>query len=247
MPFENDTNAALRHVLTPSSQEQIGLLMSDVRFITWLKSLSSQFIIVHDEKSLHSMSALSTLSYLCGLISKTLRTPGMWPLSFFCGLHSTAGTSLQGGKGIMRGLTLQLLMAFGDAIFPTISDPTIIAQRLTMDDLDAICSVFSILLGNLPAGMVYCLIDGAHWCDTEARSDDTKAVIRFLNGLVTQLQAAGRGLVLKVLVTNPGPRQRHSWCLQAEDIFLEQRLLTGGHRGIEARMIASARRGPQAL
>ena len=123
------------------------------------------------------------------------------------------------------------------------SNPAIIAQRLMADDLDALCAVFAMLLGNMPPGVVYCLIDGAHWYDTEGRRDDTRAAMRFLGGLVMQLQNSGRGLALKVLVTGPGPRQCRSWALGTEEIDLEQRLLTSGHRGIEAGVMASAARG----
>ena len=196
MPFGQDTSTALRHVLPLSSQEQIGLLMNDGRFITWLKSPSSQFLVVHDEKSLHSNSSLSTLSYLCGLMSTTLQTSGMWPISFFCGLHTARESTLQSGKGIIRGLALQLLLLFGDTAFPVTSDPAIIAQRLMADDLDALCAVFAMLLGNMLPGVVYCLIDGAHWYDTEGRRDDTRAAMRFLGGLVMQLQNSARGLAL---------------------------------------------------
>ncbi|KAH0563404.1 hypothetical protein GP486_002025 [Trichoglossum hirsutum] len=238
--FESDIRDALRHCLTKFNEEQVGLLMGNGMVTAWLKSLTSQFIIIHDEKSLQSLSGLSTLSYFCALMSKTLRCPGMWALSFFCGLHSAAESNLQGGKGIMSSLTLQLLLAFGDAVFPINADPYIIMQRLLMNDLDTICYVFSLLLSNIPAGVVYCIIDGAHWYSTQARSDETRAVIRYLMRLVTQTQAAGRGLLLKVLVTNPTPRQHYSWGLQAVDVYLEQDLLASGHRGDVARMIASA-------
>ena len=235
--FKADVQMALRFVPSQLNHEQIGLLMSHNDFIIWLHSLASQFIIIHDEKTLESNSSLSILSFLCALISETLSAPGMFPLNFFCGLHSRAGSALEGGKGVMRSLTLQLLQAFESPAFQTPGDPNFIVEGLMMNDLTTICSVFAMLLQNIPAGVVYVMIDESFWYNTEARSDDMKAVILFLSQLVVDVQAAGRGLVLKVLVTNPTSRQRNSWGLQVQDIHLEQRVLTGGHRGFANRTL----------
>jgi hypothetical protein len=231
--FKTDIQRALGFTLSEFNQEQIGLLMSDKRFMTWLRSLGSQFIVVQDENSLLDNSALSTLSYLCALMSEMLSSPGMLPLRFFCGLHSAAGDPMEGSKGLLRSLALQLCLIFGDCNLPTSVDPNRLVQGLMMNDLATICTVFSILVQNVPAGMIYCLIDGASWYNTEARSDDMKVAALCLENLVAQVQAAARGLVLKVMVTNPTPRQRNSWGVQALDLYLEQSLLAGGHRGNE--------------
>lgn len=232
--FNTDMQRALGFNLSQFNQEQMGLLMSDNNFMTWLRSLGSQLIVAHDENSLADNSSLSTLSYVCALMSEMLSSPGMLPLHFFCGLHSAAGDPMEGGKGLIRSLALQLCLIFGDCNLPTSVDPNRLVQGLMMNDLATICTVFSILVQNVPAGMIYCLIDGASWYNTEARSDDMKVVALFLENLVTQVQAAARGLVLKVMITNPTPRQRNSWGVQALDLYLEQSLLAGGYRGIRS-------------
>lgn len=196
---------------------------------------------MHDERSRYSNATLSTLSHLCGLMANTLRAPGMRSLSFFCGLHAAADTSLQGGRGLMRAVALQLLDAFGDVAFPMSADPVIIGQRLASGDLDVTCSVFTMLLGALPVGAVYLFIDGAHWYDTEARAAETRAVVRFLNRVAGRMRAAPTGLDFKVLVTNPSPRQPRAWDIQAQEIYMEQHLLVGGNRGMEMHILASAR------
>jgi hypothetical protein len=228
-------NAGLRTALgfvpSPLNQEQIGLLMSSNRLITWLKSLVSDLVVLHDEGALQENSSLSVLSYLCALISEMLSVPGMFPLTFFCGLNSTtAGGAREGGYGIMRCLALQLLQAFGDTIFPIASDPNLINQGLMINDLKTSFFVFNMLLANIPAGVVYVMVDGAFWYGTETRSQDMQEVMGYLSQLVTELRAANSGLILKVLITNPTPRQRNSWGLQASDIHLDQSLLTGGHQ-----------------
>ncbi|KAK3320262.1 hypothetical protein B0T19DRAFT_468501 [Cercophora scortea] len=244
--LKQDAQAALRNVPSYHNQEQIGLIMQDPRFTTWLRALNSQFIIVHDEKSLQDISALSTMSYLCALMSQMLSSPGMFCLTFFCGLHTRATEdTLDGSRGIIQSFILQLLAAFGETSFLIQGgfDKNTLLQGLMMDDLGSMFSVFSLLLENIQAGVVYCFVDGASWYHTDARSNEMKAVVHFLAGLVDQVQLANRGLVLKVLVTNPTPRQRYNWEVAVVDIHLEKQLLTGGHGGDEAQRIAAMRAG----
>lgn len=234
--FQAGVQTALRSVPTSLGQEQIGLLLQDNNFTTWLKSLGSQFLIVHDESALQGNNSISTLSYLCALMSETLRNPGVIPLTFFCGLHLTGDDTLNGAKGMIRSILLQLLMAVGDVSISTPLDPTMIVQGIMMDDLKTLLSVVSMVLGCVNLGIVYCFIDGACWFGGDAKSEEMKGALSHLHQLVAQVGAVGGGLVLKVLATNPTPRQRRSWGLDAMDIHLEQRLLTGGHRSDIATM-----------
>ncbi|RYP42018.1 hypothetical protein DL768_010406 [Monosporascus sp. mg162] len=245
---ELDTNitTAMHHIPPPLQRENMGFLTLSPQFVMWLRSIDSAFLVVHESEA-PQQGVLSTLSHLCGLMARTMRTPGMWMLAFFCGLHTAAGATLQGGKGLMRAITLQLLSTIPDATFPTSIDPSIMAQQLGAGDLEMICFVFATVLGQLPAGMVFVLIDGAHWNSTEARSVEMRAVVRFLYKMVEQLRIAKRGLVLKVMVTNPSARQRFAWDLVGEDLYMERQVLAGGHRGVEEQVIAGAVAGSLGL
>lgn len=238
--FRADLQTAKGFVPSPLHESQIGLLMTDESFTYFLKSLSSQFLVIHDTKTLESDDSLSISSYLCALVSEILSAPGLFTLSFFCGLHSTHGSLLEGGSGLMRSLTLQLLQPFENTSFPIQGDPNQVTQGLMVNDLETICAVFTMLLQSIPAGVVYILVDGAFWYGTEMRRDDMGAVMLFLNRLAGEVQAASRGLVLKVLVTNPTARQRNSWGIgQAVDIYLERDFVAGGHGGDVARLLTA--------
>ncbi|EGO60161.1 hypothetical protein NEUTE1DRAFT_97352 [Neurospora tetrasperma FGSC 2508] len=208
-----DVQLALRSPPSSMGQNQIGYLLIEDAFVVWLKSLESQILVLHDEQSLEGSSSLSTLSYLCALITEMMSAPGMIRLCFFCGLHSADGDVLGGGYGLMRSLTLQLLQPFGNAnLSPTGNDLNLLAQGLMMNDLSTTCSVFNMLLHNVPAGVVYILVDGAFWYASGSHGDEMAAVMAFLNRLVLESRAnANRGLVLKILVTNPTPSQRNGW------------------------------------
>ncbi|KAK3943305.1 hypothetical protein QBC46DRAFT_254553, partial [Diplogelasinospora grovesii] len=163
---------------------------------------------------------LSTLSHLCGNMARTMRSPGLLTLAFFCGLHTAAGATLQGGEGLMRAVTLQLLSAMPGVTLLAGADLSIVARELMAGDLNMICYVFSEALAQFQAGRVLVLIDGAHFNGTEARSAEMRAVVRFLHKTVVELRTAGRGLVLKVLVTNPAGRQRFEWDLPGQDLYM---------------------------
>ncbi|EAA29145.2 hypothetical protein GE21DRAFT_8411 [Neurospora crassa] len=237
-----DVQLALR--LPPSSrgQNQIGYLLIEDAFVVWLKSLESQILVLHDEQSLEgTSSSLSTLSYLCALITEMMSAPGMVRLCFFCGLHSADGDVLGGGYGLMRSLALQLLQPFGGNanLSTTGCDLNLLGQGLMMNDLSTACSVFNMLLHNVPVGVVYILVDGAFWYASGSHGDEMAAVMAFLNRLVIESRAnANRGLVLKILVTNPTPSQRNSWDIQAAVVHLEQSLFEDSHEVDVQRMIA---------
>jgi hypothetical protein len=234
-----DLRTASRHVPPPMDQQRIGLLISDARFAGWLRSLSSQFVVVHDGHALDGNASLSTLSYLVALTTHMLAAPGMTHLPFFCGLHSRPGSMLEGAHGVVRSLALQLLQLFGDMSFPVAVDPGLIQQGLAANDLETLCDVFALALQHVPAGVVYVVVDGAFWYGTSARADDLANVVMFLNQLVCDEQAASRGVVLKVMVTNPAARQRNAWRLDAAaDIYLDNTLLTGGHGGDLERLLS---------
>lgn len=238
--IQADLQTAKIFVPSPLHESQIGLLMADDSFTEFLKSLSSQFLVIHDAKALEGDASLSTSSYLCALVSEILSVPGLFTLNFFCGLHSAHGSLLEGGSGLMRSLTLQLLQPFENTSFPTQNDPSQVIQGLMVNDLETICAVFTMLLQSIPAGVVYVMVDGAFWYGTEMRRDDMSAVMLFLNRLVGEVQAASRGLVLKVLVTNPTARQRSSWGVgQAVDIYLERDFVAGGNGGDVARLLTA--------
>jgi len=74
-----------------------------------------------------------------------------------------------------------------------------------------------------------------------------RAVVRFLYKLVGQLRQARRGLVLKVLVTNPGGRQRGEWDIASPgdrdgegvnlDLYMERQVVAGGFQGVVERVV----------
>ncbi|KAI3324696.1 hypothetical protein HD806DRAFT_53150 [Xylariaceae sp. AK1471] len=235
--LDADITTAMHHILPPLQREKMGFLTTSDQFKAWLRNIESAFLVVHEGNTPHQ-GVLSTLSHLCGLMARTMRVPGMWTLAFFCGLHTAAGAKLQGGKGLIRAVALQLLSTIPNETFPTPIDPFVVAQQLAMGDLDMICSIFAMVLGHLPAGMVFVLVDGAHWNGTEARSTEMRAVMRFLYKVVEQLRVARRGLALKVLVTNPTERQRYAWEIPGDILHMERQVLAGGHKGLEKEMIA---------
>ncbi|GAM41453.1 hypothetical protein TCE0_042f14584 [Talaromyces pinophilus] len=237
---ELDANitTAMGYIPPPSQREKMGVLTLSPQFKMWLHTIDSAFLVLHESGTAHQ-NVLSTLSHLCGLMARTMRAPAMWMLVFFCGLHTADGAMLQGGRGLMRAITLQLLSTIQDATFQTPANPSTGAQQLVSGDLETICSIFAMALGQLPAGMVFVLIDGAHWNGTEARSAEMRAVVRFLHKMVGQLRAARRGLALKVLVTNPSARQRFEWNVAGEDLYMERHVLARGHQGAEGEAISN--------
>ncbi|KAM7215567.1 hypothetical protein V8F06_009034 [Rhypophila decipiens] len=198
--LSSDMNTATRHIPPYLEREKMGYLALTPQFTVWLRSPDCQFLILH-ENSPPSNLCLSTLSHFCAMVSSTLRA-SLWTLPFFCGLHTSASSTFQGGLGLIRAITLQLLSTLPDTTVlslppsPNIPDLTTLYNLLLSSHTDdelvseavhATCLIFSLLLSNIPAGMIFILIDGAHWNGTQTRKDDMAAVIQNLYQLVVEL------------------------------------------------------------
>ncbi|XXH06021.1 NAD-dependent malic enzyme, mitochondrial [Hypoxylon texense] len=158
-------------------------------------------------------------------MSATLRGPAAIPLTFFCGLHKAGGGMLDGPKGMIRSLILQLLNAIGGNKV-TMAPPNMnaIVEGVMADEFEDLLSVLRAAFEFVRSGMVLCFIDGASWYagGTDGMAGDMARAMAHLQGLAGRANADNRGLVLKVLVTNPTPRQRYGWPVESMGLDLKR-------------------------
>lgn len=240
--LDSDITAATQHNPSLLDRERMGFMTQDPKFRSFLQGSDSDFLVLYELDS-RQQGSLSTLSHLCGLMAKTLHTQGMWTAAAFCGLHTSASATFQGGQGLIASLTLQLLASLPIEAFSTPLAPSDVERALRQGNESMASSVFSMVLDHLRAGMVFLIIDGLHWHETEARSAASMRIVRFLGRTVTHYKYRRRGLALKVLIANATPRQRAGFDMPAgmlKDLRMERDVLSGGFQGAEGEVLSDA-------
>ena len=215
---------------TPARQGRVAQVMQDAQFLTWFKSAQSSTLIANGmEINTYWQESVSSMSYMCYLLSQTLsRLKSAKPLDFYCGLHSVPGECLEGVGGMLRSIITQLLQIHQHQINLSFLNFSFI-QGLQKHDITYLCFLLESLLQSIGVGVVFLLIDGISFYESETRLEEAHIVMRFLNSLVEAVEASHTGLVLKLLITSP-TISRHSkeWFPAAKEVFVPQDMLLDG-------------------
>jgi len=229
---EREFVISLGRNLTLDRQTAVTIVTQDPRFQGWFKSMKSEVLIVSGmDMALPQNEAVSPLSYACALLSRTLSQQQFaYPLTFYCGLHMDPDDPISGAGGLLRSLIGQLILTIPSCFNPGDLNPAEV-NGIQMQDLVVLCGVFEKLLQGLGAGVVFCIIDGIAWFESEARVRATHLVMQFLNSLVQAVKMSGTGLIFKVLVTSH-VRSEHSrfWFPRGVEMTMPptQHILMGG-------------------
>ena len=205
-------------------------LMQNVQFESLFKAGHSQTLVVNGMESDAMENTTSPLTYLCILLSQTLSHLQLAvPLTFFCGQHSTPGEPFEGASGLMRVLITQILLSYRDRLSLTFLEFTII-QAITMHDFAALCHLLQGLLMEIGESVVFCMIDGISWYETESRRESMRTVMLSLQSLVEATAASGSGLVLKLFVTSPVmSRYAREWFPAEAELLMESEISGDGY------------------
>ena len=224
--------------MSAARQARVGTLVQDSKFQSWFKVARSQTLVIDGMEENGVDSALSPLTFFCTLLSKSLSSMGIAEsLTFFCGQHATPADQFEGASGMMRSLCSQILLSHGESLNLAFLDFAAL-QALSNHDIVALCRLFEALLERVGQGVIFCMIDGVSWYETEARSKDMHIVMPFLQSLVEAIDENGNGLILKLLITSPILGQfARGWFPSCSRILMQTEIEGDGDFG-EGRMMA---------
>ncbi|EKJ77467.1 hypothetical protein FPSE_02340 [Fusarium pseudograminearum CS3096] len=168
-------------------------------FRSWIDSAQSTKLLIHG--SFRAAGDVSPLSTLCTVLSLTFRQTGRFiSLVFFCGRH-LVWDDYHGGAVMIRSLIAQVLRQYPTQYL----SPEVHSCLRNMGDIDTLCDLFRILLGQIPPSIpVVCLIDGINRYETEEYLDDMATVILRLVELV-DVSSHGRNTCFKLLLASSLP------------------------------------------
>ena len=210
------------HGLSPGQQERLAVMMQEPKFRSWFKTSQSSILVANSLD--YSSDPVSSMSFMCGLLSSTISQLGFQaPLTFYCSLHSAPGDVFDGANGLLRSLISQLLVSYGAMVHVTFLNNLEEVESLKRHDLHALCRLFQNLLACLDQAVVFCLIDSVSWLETPSLQADMDVVMYFLRDLTTEIAESRSRVVFKLLVTTAatgwGCRR---WFHGADEVFLSE-------------------------
>ncbi|KAK1469802.1 hypothetical protein CMEL01_01569 [Colletotrichum melonis] len=228
--------------LNAQKQCRITSITQDFRFQDWFKSMNSQVLTVcgMDFDALHT-DVVSPLSYMCSILARTLsRINCARPLAFFCRLHCDPDGALPGPTGLLRSFISQIVLSSSDQIelgFLAEAD----LQTIRSHDLEILWGVFENIVNQLGSGVIFCMIDGVNFLQSELHIRGMYLVMQWLGMLVKDIHARNSGLVFKVMATSPvGSEYFRVWFPDAIEISLSGSFLSDGLELNEHRMTSFA-------
>ena len=198
------------YCLDRSTQGRSRLLMQTPRFQAWFSSSQNGALLV-DGREDFQMEKTSAMSVVCALIAQSLPSTTAKSLVFFCGLHLSEQATT-GPVDMLRSLLSQLINHYDlNAAFMEGRD----YEAVRNFDLQHLCVLMTELVRKLPRqAVLFCLIDGISWYETEEMAKDACTVVQMLNHLVHE---STTGAVFKLLITSPTTCRHVQKSMRLED------------------------------
>ncbi|RDW91763.1 hypothetical protein BP5796_01157 [Coleophoma crateriformis] len=181
------------HALAAADIERAAHIITEPQVKELLSSPGPGIVAIDGHFDRTQMGKISPLSYICAMISQALLQQSPQPvpsfgssspvsmstrpekgasrdvvLKYFCALHTADSDDLRGPQGLIRCLTMQLILSMvanewighTDAVhLPYLRDGA--EELLEQRNLDAFCRLFTALIRLIPQGVsIYCLVDG---------------------------------------------------------------------------------------
>ncbi|OJJ50410.1 hypothetical protein ASPZODRAFT_129035 [Penicilliopsis zonata CBS 506.65] len=206
----DDLQLALKYKgkLSQASQRQVqAAVVTDDRVLQWLHGPDPDLIMIDAANvSLHAgMSKISVITVFSAAFITSLinaRPDDVVVAHYFCGQHVRAKDPWHGPNGVVRFLTMQLLMSLMNIKRPNLSFIKTWDHFRKLEDhhLGATCHLLHSIVAQFPPHMTVSLvIDSISRADTFGNSNDLEVVMERFHRLVTDVSLRP---TVKVFLTN---------------------------------------------
>lgn len=193
-----------------STQGRSQLLMQNPKFQVWFSSAKSECLLV-DGNAESAIEKTSAMSIVCALLAQSLPSATAKLMAFFCGLHMDEFAAM-GPNDLIRSLLAQLISQY--RLNTTFVDGRAY-DELQRFDLHRLCALMTELVKKLPFGAVlFCLVDGISWYETEEMTQEACVVIQTLADLTHD---SGVRAVFKLLITSSTASRHVRKCVSPQN------------------------------
>ncbi|KAH7091246.1 hypothetical protein FB567DRAFT_518271 [Paraphoma chrysanthemicola] len=160
------------------SQGAMHWVLQSSRFRHWVQTTESDVLLINGNLE-DGMARITAMSLLCAMLVGSLRQQqGVYVLHYFCGTHNSRMDPTSGPSGMIRSLANQLLsMQQFDVHFIEYGQWK---EAIEADSLSTMGRLFERLAEQVPAMMVFCIIDGISLFENETWCTELQLVINVL-------------------------------------------------------------------
>ncbi|KAJ5813839.1 uncharacterized protein N7503_000589 [Penicillium pulvis] len=185
-------------------------LLHHRRILQWIESINSDLVLVDAHLYNASMPKISAASVFSASFITTLLSTSSDAVvvHYFCGVHLTPNDKWLGPKGLIRFITIQLLLRLmaTHKIDLDFIDSREFVQDLEDHDLSRLCDLLYTIIEQFSEEVtIWCVIDSIQRFDKPSTLADLRSVMDFLHCLVNDTTL---GPVVKIFMTNPNHSKR---------------------------------------
>lgn len=211
-PFLQQPNKDLNRVLanknkhSDDTQVEIQtLLLRHERTVQWIGGVTSDLILVDAHQYNANMPKISAASVFGASLLTTLlgTSPGAIAVHYFCGVHSLQRDEWYGPRGLIRFITMQLLLWLKahQRIDLTFIDSDEFLQDLESHDMSSLCHLLHSIITQFPEDLtIWVLVDSIQHLDKPGLFADLEFIMDFFRYLVNDTMF---GPAVKIFITNP--------------------------------------------
>ena len=212
--------------MSVASKDRASYVARSQKLKYWLVNArtSTALLILGNSSEADTLS--SPLSFIAAeLAHNCVETDSTKALAYFCGQHTDSWRDPRANAtGLIVSLITQLLSQPGeesvDAMFNLAFIDDEMCRLIRQDDIEALCDLFKTLVLQIKTfKVVMCVIDTISIYETAERRALTSYVLAVLMEIVEETGGNDKGVVFKLLITEPG-----AYCA-AETSFLEEEIL----------------------
>ncbi|KAL4784387.1 hypothetical protein BJX76DRAFT_357119 [Aspergillus varians] len=200
-----------RGKLPQMAQDQIqASVLRNTRVLWWLKAPDSDIILVEADANDVVIPKTSGISVFCATFITGIITarPDDVVVQYFCGLHLLPSSPWHGPNGLVRLITMQLMMKLIQMQRADISfiDNWEYRTALEEHDLSSLCDLLYSLIEQFPEDItIFFVLDSVSRFDSPATSAELTLVVECLHAIIDDISI---GPTVKVLLTSPTRSKR---------------------------------------
>ncbi|KAJ5779271.1 hypothetical protein N7457_006991 [Penicillium paradoxum] len=164
-------------------------LLRHGRTLQWIESIDSDLILADAHLYNASMPKISAASVFSASLITSLVTasPDAVVVHYFCGIHFIPKDEWYGPKGLIRFITIQVLLSLMSTQSVDLSfiDSREFVQDLEDQNLSRLCDLLYSIIDQFSEDItIWCVIDSIQRLDKPGTSADLKFVMEFLHCLI---------------------------------------------------------------
>jgi len=192
-------------LLSRKEQDRCNAIIQHPRLVEWLRQRYGGLLLINgSSKAMNATTSATSLiaAYIIDIVETVAERGSVYCTAWFCGQHRSVERDPDASVPMLLcNLIGQLITQCRD--FRNFCIKPFDLESVKKGDVDGLCDILEEFSDHMPrCSLLICIIDWISCIDDYDRHDDLACLVERLRQMSTK--PSSRGLVFKVLLTNPG-------------------------------------------